>query len=116
MKFVIVPFLLSLLPGSYIKEGQIDPSDLKLQYAFEVVRHGARAPFAPDPLFTVSKTQMLTPQGMRQRFLLGRFNYYQYSKDFGEDILNTENGIKMQSTNVLRTIQSGYSELMGMIY
>jgi hypothetical protein len=47
----------------------------KLGFVFEVVRHGARAPlkaFASYP-FKV-EPGMLTEQGMRQRYLLGRYN------------------------------------------
>ena len=42
---------------------------------FEVVRHGARAPIVDDPVFVREPAEMLTPEGMRQRFLLGRHNF-----------------------------------------
>jgi len=46
--------------------------DEKLLFAFEVVRHGARAPFDDKKidLFPVGEG-LLTPEGMRQRYLLG---------------------------------------------
>jgi hypothetical protein len=90
--------------------------DLKLKYVFEIVRHGARAPYINDPRFKREATEMLTPTGMRQRFLLGRYNYLKYSKDHDYDSLMTSNGIKVQSTDTYRTILSGYSEIAGMIY
>lgn len=31
--------------------------------------------------------EMLTPQGMRQRYLLGRYNFEKYSKAFGDETL-----------------------------
>jgi hypothetical protein len=63
------------------------PQDLSLKYAFEIVRHGARAPMIDDPGFVNEATQMLTPSGMRQRFLLGRHTYEKYSKSLGGDEL-----------------------------
>ena len=47
--------------------------DEKLIFAFELVRHGARTPFDDRTIekFTVAEG-MLTPEGMRQRYLLGR--------------------------------------------
>jgi len=49
--------------------------DHKLAFVFELVRHGARAPLSdfPPEMFTVIKGE-LTPSGMRQRWLLGKFN------------------------------------------
>lgn len=89
----------------------------KLKYVFEIVRHGARAPMADDTeRFTVSDTQMLTPQGMRQRYLLGKHNIEKYGEDLGVDSLfKPDGGLWIQSTDVYRTLQSGYSELMGMM-
>ena len=58
---------------------------------------------------------MLTPQGMRQRYLLGRYNRQRYTELY--DFISMEDGPEqflMFSTDVDRTIQSGYSELMGM--
>ena len=67
-----------------------------------------------DPRFAIVGTQMLTPQGMRQRYLLGRHNYQKYNTAFAhEQLLKT--GLQVESTDVYRTLQSGYSELMGMV-
>ena len=46
----------------------------KMAFAVEMVRHGARAPLKQEYAinFTVSEG-MLTAQGMRQRYLLGRY-------------------------------------------
>ena len=48
-------------------------------YVFEVVRHGARSTdvHTNDTVFPVSDLQ-LTPQGMRQRYLLGKYAAQKY--------------------------------------
>lgn len=52
-----------------------------LEYVFEIVRHGARAPYFDDlKRFHKESREMLTPQGMRQRYLLGIYNYETYIK------------------------------------
>lgn len=53
----------------------------QLQFAFELVRHGARSPFKPEyeDYFTV-EPGMLTPSGMRQRYLLGRNTRKRYER------------------------------------
>jgi len=81
---------------------------------FEVVRHGARAPFIDDThRFKVAYTEMLTPQGMRQRYLLGLYNYHTYIKHLlakdGNglefDLLSShESFLEVQSTDVYRTL------------
>jgi len=81
---------------------------------FELTRHGARAPTSVRDGYSVEEG-MLTPQGMRQRYLLGQYNRKRYMEDY--HLLDEEMGteeILMMSTLVNRTIQSGYSELMGM--
>lgn len=50
----------------------------KLHFAFELTRHGARAPTSASTGYTVEEG-MLTPQGMRQRYLLGAYNMRRYS-------------------------------------
>ena len=50
-----------------------DPFAAHPTYVFELVRHGARAPLLSANDFPVG-AEMLTPQGMRQRYLLGRYN------------------------------------------
>jgi len=58
---------------------------------------------------------MLTPQGMRQRFLLGRYARQKYTEEY--DLLDPDfaaDQIYCQSTDSMRTIQSCYTELMGL--
>ena len=58
-------------------------SDEQMAFVFEFVRHGARAPLEhkDTDLFSVSRSQ-LTPEGMRQRYLLGRYNRERYTKHY----------------------------------
>ena len=83
---------------------------------YELTRHGARSPTESE-YYTVGPN-MLTPEGMRQRFLLGTYNRQRYVQ--GYDLIDLEGDILsqvyMQSTIVNRTMQSGYSELMGMFF
>ena len=53
-------------------------ADDKLHFVFELTRHGARAPSKTSEGYTVEKG-MLTPEGMRQRYLLGAYNMQKYS-------------------------------------
>ena len=97
-------------------EVEVTDSNEKLGFVFELVRHGARAPIEDRNLdkFPVSEG-MLTPEGMRQRTLLGRFNRERYMEEY--QLLSKEyvpSEVLMISTDVMRTIQSGYSELMGL--
>ena len=60
---------------------------------------------------------MLTPQGMRQRYLLGKYNRERYVEEY--ELLDggsfgIEEQVYLQSTLVNRTMQSIYSEFMGM--
>ena len=90
--------------------------DEQLVFAFELVRHGARAPVGSDGTDRFSvQAGMLTAQGMRQRYLLGRHSRERYTQQY--QLLSEEydpREVYMQSTNVNRTMQSGYSELMGL--
>jgi hypothetical protein len=69
--------------------------------------------------FTVGVEQ-LTPLGMRQRFLLGkyqalthyRFGGFEDSKNFSESNFRE---IEVKSTGEYRSIMSGYSELLGFV-
>lgn len=96
-----------------LKDSSKDP----VAFVFEVVRHGARAPiddFGTITKFPVSAGQ-LTPQGMRQRFLLGSYHRERYTETY--PLLNPvydHEEIFVQSTDVNRTITSAYSELLGM--
>ena len=89
---------------------------MDLLYVHELVRHGARAPLLGSSLFPVASEQ-LTPKGMRQRYLLGRYNFETFGQrfDFGAPATDLQNQLQVQSTDVYRTIQSGYSELAGMV-
>ena len=87
-----------------------------MAFSFELVRHGARAPIEDRNLdqFPVSEG-MLTPEGMRQRYLLGRRNRERYVTEWA--LINATmvpDEVLMISTDVNRTIQSGYSEFMGL--
>jgi len=73
--------------------------ELDLVYLFELARHGARAPLQQSAGFPVP-SEMLTPQGMRQRYLLGRYNFETY----GQHLPNVWHDMKVQSTDVYRTI------------
>lgn len=62
---------------------QVKNPDEQLIFVFELVRHGARAPIVDLELdkFPVGEGQ-LTPEGMRQRYLLGRYNRQRYTETF----------------------------------
>ena len=89
----------------------------KIGFVFEIVRHGARNTYMLDGNWTNGfpvGPEMLTPQGMRQRYLLGRYARQKYSVDY--DLLDpdfVQDQVYCQSTDVDRTMQSCYSELMG---
>ena len=88
----------------------------QLSFVFEVVRHGARPPCERNETqFFPKSPGMLTPEGMRQRYLLGRYNRERYTQKykFLSDFYDPKE-LFVQSTDVNRTIQSGYSELMGL--
>ena len=104
----------SELPQKELKS--VQNPDEKLAFVFELVRHGARTPIEDRDLdkFTVGEG-LLTPEGMRQRYLLGRHNRERYVEEF--ELLSKSfvpGEIYMQSTCVNRTMVSGYSELMGL--
>lgn len=87
-----------------------------LAFVYELVRHGARAPIVPEPegYFNV-KMGLLTETGMRQRYMLGRYNRQRYieRENLLDENLNPSQ-IYVQSTGVDRTLQSTYSEMMGL--
>jgi len=87
-----------------------------MAFVFELVRHGARAPIMDIDLaeFAVDEG-MLTASGMRQRYLLGRHSRQRYTEEYQLLSPNYVPGeVYMQSTDVNRTITSGYSELLGL--
>jgi hypothetical protein len=76
-------------------------------YVFEIVRHGARSPSMQDDKFKdiVPGRSLLTPQGMRQRYLLGKYTQVTYGESLGStDLLLKGEGLYVQSTEVTRTI------------
>merc|ERR1712166_779596 len=80
-KMLILATILCLLVSDLSTFSIETDEDRKLEYVFEIVRHGARAPSTPDPKFEKEGTYYyeLTPVGMRQRYLLGRYNSLKYS-------------------------------------
>jgi len=87
-----------------------------LAFVYEAVRHGARAPqHHEEPWPFQVATEMLTAQGMRQRYLLGRRNRQRYAEQFALiDATFNPGQVWVESTNVYRVIQSTYSELLGL--
>ena len=87
-----------------------------LHFVYELSRHGARAPTSEQATGYSIGPGMLTPEGMRQRYLLGAYNRKRYTEEYqllSKDQLDYDE-VMMMSTLVNRTIQSGYSELMGL--
>jgi len=73
-KFVIL-FICSIVVAQEEEPVDLDPNH-NLKFVFEIVRHGARAPIIADSRFEAGFAPgELTPNGMRQRYLLGRYNY-----------------------------------------
>ena len=72
----------------------------------------------PDK-FTVPFGQ-LSPQGMRQRYLLGMYGKQRYVDMFGalnqNDYSSRNNQIYVQSTDFYRTIQSAYAQMLGFLH
>ena len=116
----MIKYLFALLLSTLSIVKSTDPVEADLVHVFEVVRHGARAPLVmpPDSQGFPVQQEMLTPMGMRQRFLLGRYNWHRFGKLYydGDMSVNIKNHTFAQSTLVYRTIQSGKAELMGMLH
>ena len=79
----------------------------KLAFVYEISRHGARSPLVPDrpEKFPASPPGMLTPSGMRQKYLRGRWNRWKYVEK--ERLLAEEweqAQVEAWSTDVDRTI------------
>ena len=92
----------------------------------EITRHGARAPFMAYEDFPVT-TEQLTPIGMRQKYLLGRYTYTQYCKKLNKCKVDLKDGQVIMdnqliqnssslSTNYYRTIMSSWAEHSGLTY
>lgn len=61
----------------------VENDDEQLVFAFELVRHGARAPIENRDIDMFSVAEgMLTPEGMRQRYLLGRHSRQRYTQTY----------------------------------
>ena len=60
----------------------------------------------------VTLARELTVIGMRQRFLLGRYNYMKYKELYLKNIQNAF----IDTTSEYRTVTSAYSEAAGMVY
>jgi hypothetical protein len=107
-------------------EGRVKHLKGGLKFVFEINRHGARGPMANpmDPNFGEGfqfGVDNLTPMGMRMRTLLGMHARKRYAnKHISEDEpfldpLKSQDQIYIESTDVLRTLQSVKSELMGLM-
>ena len=90
-----------------------------MAFAFIISRHGSRAPSLHWPvahnvyneeMFDVTE-KMLSPVGMRQRYLKGRYNKARYSSLLTPEF--TPGQIYMQSSPTDRTRQSAAAEMMG---
>eukprot|EP00347_Sterkiella_histriomuscorum_P008612 403344429 len=87
----------------------------KIGFVFEIVRHGARAPLSELTQPFNVPAGMLTSQGQRQRYLLGKLNRQRYIEEAGllDPVFNPQQ-LYIQSTYFFRTVQSSYAEMMGM--
>lgn len=87
----------------------------KLAFVAEFVRHGARAPIYKNAGNFLVPDGCLTASGMRQRYLMGKMNRQRYIDQYKlvDDVYNPSQ-IEIKSTDVLRTIQSSYAELLGL--
>ena len=85
MKTIASIFVLA----SAVCAASFDPANDKLHFAYELTRHGARAPSHTSEGYSVEEG-MLTPQGMRQRYLLGAYNMKKYSEEY--DLIDLEDG------------------------
>ena len=74
MKLLLITLLVTAASNIKLTQAQD-----KLGFVYELVRHGARAPIVPEPegYFNV-KVGLLTETGMRQRYMLGRYNSQRY--------------------------------------
>ena len=82
MFFNLIFILQFLLILGFQAKGE---DEIKPAFYFELVRHGARAPLIGKGLPGTSIGQ-LTPQGMRARYLLGRYNYHKYKHLFENNL------------------------------
>ena len=80
---IVLATLVLATVNAFSGESLAAEKDDKMGFVFELVRHGARAPIEDRGLdqYPVSAEQ-LTPEGMRHRFLLGRFNRERYTNEY----------------------------------
>lgn len=113
---ILMPFNGSILDKVISEYTQNNSVVENIVHVFEITRHGARTPEFDAKGFSVPVLQ-LTNQGIRQRYLLGRHNWKKYGSMYEHNDKNDQlplmKGLKMKSSVVYRTIQSGYAELMG---
>ncbi|CAI2371018.1 unnamed protein product [Moneuplotes crassus] len=92
----------------------------KLEFVAEICRHGARAPEGDTFGIEYEKGPgMLTPSGFRQHLMVGDElrNRYVKGMDKSQNLLSpifNPEEVYVRSTQVKRTIQSAYSQLLGM--
>ena len=105
----------SLIASAYLGSAQTD--DDVIRSVYEHARHGARSP-KDNTGFDVGP-DTLTDQGMRQRRLLGKWNWQRYDAYglFGQPRDQAKYNayeVAAQSTDYTRTVQSASSEMTGM--
>ena len=83
-----------------------------LEYVFEITRHGARAPLEKDPHFKAVPPCQLSFIGMRQKYLLGRYDRQKYNASISFD----DARFTVTSTMDYRVLESGNSQLLGLFY
>ena len=79
----------------------------ELDYVFEIVRHGARTPIGTfnSDYFSIKGEGLLTSSGMRERYLMGKYNRERYIENYALlDPVYNPNQFIMESTDVFRTI------------
>lgn len=124
MPVVLSILALCIISGLSVIIMVLYSTDDVLLYTFQVQRHGARAPMieSASEEFPVP-VDMLTPQGMRQLYLLGRYQQAQMESTFNDDnfrpLLNFRffrNEQEVVSTEYYRTLQSLNSYNIGVIH
>ena len=119
MKYSLIGALILVAVAAEIIWDDID----KMAFVYHMKRHGARSLvtafvldiFEDDAAMFTVETGALTPQGMRQRYLSGKHGKRRYQEKYQLLSKNYVPGeIYLQSTQSPRTIQSSYSELMGL--
>eukprot|EP01017_Pseudomicrothorax_dubius_P034045 TRINITY_DN4622_c0_g1_i1.p1 TRINITY_DN4622_c0_g1~~TRINITY_DN4622_c0_g1_i1.p1 ORF type:complete len:430 (-),score=78.07 TRINITY_DN4622_c0_g1_i1:160-1449(-) len=99
---------------------KLPEKEMKLIYALEYSRHGARAPMHHHLNASSWKYELeeLTPIGMRQHFLLGRSLYHRYVKSgrlIDPNNIKTRT-VQVRSTDFDRTIMSAQTQVYGLLY